>query len=541
MSLPCFGTGLGPLLGGLVFAVLVGMGLGAAAIEGEVQSSRILAVFPFPGRSQYIFAEQYLKELSRRGHNVTVINTFGSDKTEPNFRVIGAKKIHEIMAAFSNLAYDQTASQWTVLTMTTDFLNLLTTSVLDEPAVKDLLESQEHFDLVIMETVQNEALFGLAQHFGALTMGISSYGTDRHIDELMGNISPLSYNPMLLSSRTERMVFEERLWNVWEAIVIWLHKRIVHLPTQRELYAKYFPSARKSLEEVMDSFSLVLLGQHFSLSYPRSYLPNMIEVGGLHLQQQRKVQDLPKELAQFVDQSPEGVIYFSMGSNIKSADLPPARREVLMETFASLRQRILWKFEDDQLPGKPENVFISKWFPQPDLLAHPNVKLFITHGGLLSTIESIYFGKPVLGLPVFYDQHLNVQRAKQAGYGLSADLWSANATELTSLIQELLSNSSYAAAAQTKSKLFRDQKETALERAVWWTEYVLRHEGAKHLRCASRDLSFIQLHGLDTWGLLIAVTAVATLIFVIALNYLLRGLSYIIARHRGSASKLKTQ
>ncbi|XP_039494325.1 UDP-glucosyltransferase 2 [Drosophila santomea] len=530
----CSGTALGLLLIGLLLL------FSANADEG-VQSSRILAVFPFPGRSQYIFAEQFLKELAHRGHNVTVINTFGSDETEPNFRVIGAKKIHEIMAAFGNADYNQAASQWKVLTMTTEFLNLLTTSVLDEPAVKNLLHSGEKFDLVIMETVQTEALFGLSQHFGAETIGISSYGTDTHIDELMGNLSPLSYNPMLLSSRTERMDIKDRLRNVLEACVMWLHKRVVHLPTQRDLYVKYFPTARKSLDEVLDSFSLMLLGQHFSLSYPRPYLPNMIEVGGLHLQQQRKVQPLAKELSEFVEQSEKGVIYFSMGSNIKSKDLPPATRKVLMETFASLPQRVLWKFEDDQLPEKPSNVFISKWFPQPDILAHPNVKLFITHGGLLSTIESIYFGKPVLGLPIFYDQHLNVQRAKQAGYGLSADIWSANATELTSLIQELLSNASYAAAAQTKSKLFRDQKEPALERAIWWTEYVLRHKGAKHLRCASRDLDFIQFHGLDTWGLLIAVTFASILIVVVALKCLQRGLTYMIANRRAGPSKLKTQ
>ncbi|KAH8369060.1 hypothetical protein KR009_005594 [Drosophila setifemur] len=528
------GTGLGLLLFGLVL-------IWSASADNEVQSSRILAVFPFPGRSQYIFAEQYLKELSQRGHNVTVINTFGSDKNEPNFRVIGAKKIHDLMAAFTGMMYNQPVSPWATLTMTTEFINLLTTCIMDDPAVKDLLASDERFDLVLFETVQNEALFGLAQHFGALTMGISSYGTDRHIDEMMGNISPLSYNPMLLSSRTERMGFEDRLWNVWDASLLWLHKRIVHLPTQRALLRKYFPEAKQSLEEIMDSFSLVLLGQHFSLSYPRPYLPNMIEVGGLHLQQQRKVQPLPQEVADFVEQSPEGVIYFSMGSNIKSVDLPSANRKVLMETLASLPQRVLWKFEDDQLEGKPDNVFISKWFPQPDILAHPNVKLFITHGGLLSTIESIYFGKPVLGLPIFYDQHLNVRRAKAAGYGLSADLWTTNATELVSLIQELLNNPSYGAAAQTKSKVFRDQKETALERAIWWTEYVLRHKGATHLRCSSRELNFVQFHSLDTWGLIVAVALLIVLSFVIALKLLFHGLGYVISKRRERASKLKSQ
>ncbi|XP_034661783.1 UDP-glucuronosyltransferase 2A2 [Drosophila subobscura] len=513
--------------------------LSVTAAEQRVQSSNILAVFPFTGRSQYIFAEQYLKELSRRGHNVTVINTFGSDKNEPNFRVIGATKIHELMAAFAAADFSQSAGQWKMLSMTTQFLNMLTANVLEDPAVQELLTSRESFDLVIMETVQNEALFGLAQHFGALTIGISSYGTDRHIDELMGNISPLSYNPMLLSSRTEQMNYEERLWNVWEAGVVWLHKRLIHLPSQRQLYGKYFPEARQSLEQVMDGFSLMLLGQHFSLSYPRPYLPNMIEVGGLHLQQQRKVQPLPADIAAFVEQSPHGVIYFSMGSNIKSADLPPSTRKVLMETLGSLPQRVLWKFEADELEDKPSNVFISKWFPQPDILAHPNVKLFITHGGLLSTIESIYFGKPVLGLPVFYDQHLNVQRAKQAGYGLSADLWGSNSTELQSLIHELLDNPKYAQAAALKSKLFADQKETALERAIWWTEYVLRHEGATHLRCASRQLNFVQLHGLDTWGVIGAVAVLSLLVIVLAFKLFVQALSYVIAKRRRIDNKFK--
>ncbi|KAH8294653.1 hypothetical protein KR018_000882 [Drosophila ironensis] len=532
MRVPCSG-----LLGLLLFVLV--LVLRANADEG-VQSSSILALFPFPGRSQYIFAEHYLKELARRGHNVTVINTFGSDENVPNFRVIGAKKIHELMAAFSSLMYNTPVNQWKMLTMMTEFVNLLTTCIMDDPAVKDLLASGEKFDLAIFEMVQNEALFGLAQHFGAITMGISSYGTDRHIDELMGNLSPLSYNPMLLSSRTERMGFEDRLWNVWDALLLWLHKRIVHLPTQRDLYKTYFPDAKTSLDEVMDSFSLVLLGQHSSLSHPRPYLPNMIEVGGIHLKQQQ-VQPLPKEVADFVEQSPEGVIYFSMGSNIKSVDLPLNVRQALMETFASLPHRVLWKFEDDEMPDKPANVLIKKWFPQPDILAHPKVKLFITHGGLLSTIESIYYGKPVLGFPVFYDQHLNIQRAKQVGYGLSADLWSINATELVPLIQEMMGNPKYAAAVQTKSRLFRDQKETPLERAIWWTEYVLRHEGATHLRCAARDLGFVQFHGLDTWGLLIAAALLVILSIGIALKLLFRGLCYIIAKRRERAHKLKSQ
>ncbi|XP_030246713.1 UDP-glucuronosyltransferase 2B13-like, partial [Drosophila navojoa] len=181
-------------------------------------------------------------------------------------------------------------------------------------------------------------------------------------------------------------------------------------------------------------------------------------------------------------------------------------------------------------------------FPQPDILAHPNVKLFITHGGLLSTIESIYFGKPVLGLPVFYDQHLNVQRAKQAGFGLSLNLWTMTAAELQDEILELLSNESYTQAAQLKSKLYADQKDTPLERAIWWTEYVLRHNGAPHLRSASRDLNMAQLHGLDTWGLLCGLAFIIVLLLLLIFSIFLRFVQNIIGR-RGMKSDFdkKTQ
>lgn len=48
---------------------------------------------------------------------------------------------------------------------------------------------------------------------------------------------------------------------------------------------------------------------------------------------------------------------------------------------------------------------------------HPKLKLFITHGGLLSTLESMYHGVPVLGMPVFADQHSNMFEVEKNGWG----------------------------------------------------------------------------------------------------------------------------
>ena len=75
-----------------------------------------------------------------------------------------------------------------------------------------------------------------------------------------------------------------------------------------------------------------------------------------------------QNLQKFLDDAKEGVIYFSLGSNMKSKNIPEATRRVISETFAELPYKILWKFEDDSLEGKPDNVMIMKWVPQQDVL-----------------------------------------------------------------------------------------------------------------------------------------------------------------------------
>lgn len=69
-----------------------------------------------------------------------------------------------------------------------------------------------------------------------------------------------------------------------------------------------------------------------------------------------------------MDNAKQGVILFSLGSNIKSSLMPKEKIRMILDAFAQLSQKVLWKFETDNLPRLPPNVNISKWFPQSDLL-----------------------------------------------------------------------------------------------------------------------------------------------------------------------------
>lgn len=103
-----------------------------------------------------------------------------------------------------------------------------------------------------------------------------------------------------------------------------------------------------------------------------------------------------------------GVIYFSLGSNLRSMDLDDFKIIEILTAFKKIpNYTFLWKFETNMMPmDLPSNVHIRPWFLQNDLLGNENTRLFITHGGLLSTQEATWHGVPMLGTPVFADQHL---------------------------------------------------------------------------------------------------------------------------------------
>lgn len=57
-----------------------------------------------------------------------------------------------------------------------------------------------------------------------------------------------------------------------------------------------------------------------------------------------------------------------MGSLLRSKTFPEDKRNAFLYAFSKIPQRVLWKWEDDTLQGRPSNVLINKWLPQRDIL-----------------------------------------------------------------------------------------------------------------------------------------------------------------------------
>lgn len=87
--------------------------------------------------------------------------------------------------------------------------------------------------------------------------------------------------------------------------------------------------------------------------------------------------NLLQDLQKILDEAKNGVVYLSLGSNVKSAQLSQAKINAFLEAFRELPYTVLWKWENETLPGKPANVHISKWLPQQDVLGNKKIYIFL--------------------------------------------------------------------------------------------------------------------------------------------------------------------
>lgn len=201
-----------------------------------------------------------------------------------------------------------------------------------------------------------------------------------------------------------------------------------------------------------------------------------------------------------------GAIFLSFGSNMKTDLIDKQKFSAILKTFSKLKQIVLMKWDKTKITDEvPSNVLIKQWLPQDDILAHPNIRIFISHCGAGSVNEAKYHAVPILGIPMFADQPHNARAIVSEGWSVELSFHDLTEETFTETINEMLTNTKYKQMVQKLSSLYRDRPQTALETAVFWTEYVIRHDGAKHIQNPIVHLNFFQQNSLDVIGFLVIV------------------------------------
>ncbi|CAH0560927.1 unnamed protein product [Brassicogethes aeneus] len=467
-------------------------------------------------------------ELARglipRGHNITFMNAFPADflmegleeitptnlvfyvKNFTNWDLVGARmRGEEPVPLYDMFRYGHESCD----------------ALLSDPETKDFLYSRQKFDLLILDGAFPECALGFVHHYKVPFMYINTVGFYVGSLNIAGNPTPYSITPFLNKPYTDNMNLIQKTINAfWHTAGVAMHSVMIRYWMQ-DVLVKHFGENVPSIYDMSKNVSFILQNAHATVTYPRSYLPNVAEIACIHC---RKAKALPQDIEEFISESGDaGFIYFSMGSSVKAANMPEYLRRMLFKVFKQLPQRVLWKYESDKdMADLPPNVMLGKWLPQQDILGHPKLRAFVTHGGLLSMFETVYHGVPVVTMPVFCDHDSNAAKAEVDGYAIKLDLAALNAEYLLWAIKNIIYDRKYRKEVKKRQYLLLDQKETPLRRAVYWTEYVIRHKGAKHFQSPARNLSFVQYYCIDSLALLLVALALIWYFFKVSFKLFVR-------------------
>ena len=209
-----------------------------------------------------------------------------------------------------------------------------------------------------------------------------------------------------------------------------------------------------SFARYSDAATAIFCYSVFGLEYPFPVPRHLHLLGAMVPSNLPATQDSNDELSRWLDSHPS-VIYVGLGTLVR---LSHVQINALITAFKCLgpNHHILWKLPNARQAllstGEllPTSLRIEHWIPsQLGVLAHPNVRVFITHGGGNGFHEGIYFGKPLLVMPFWLDCFDFAVRAIDSGVGLALDRPPAfSADEVALKLERLLAESSFRERAQ---------------------------------------------------------------------------------------------
>ncbi|KAH8279582.1 hypothetical protein KR018_003404 [Drosophila ironensis] len=518
--------------------------------------ANILGIFGSHSPSHVIVHMAVMKTLADRGHNITVVTQMKPKmKPHENITVILAPPTPE---REQYLKEYMTESSTTKPSLWMTFAKAVLQAgdqleaqyeFLVHPNFKEVYENPKtQFDLVILGMMGNDYQLGVAAKFKCPAI-VTWVGVPMpFLDSIVGNSNDPAYTPTLtvaLEPGQKAMRFGQRFGNFLKHSFLSVLNKLLNYK-MNELYDRAFANETDpdfpSYTEVKRRVSLLFYNYHAPSEGPiRPVVPQSIEIGGIQVKE--SPDPLPKDLAEFLDNAEHGAIFFSLGTNVDTNTFSKHIFETIYKILSKLPQKVIWKWGDlKNTPGNASNIYFGNWLPQDDILAHPKTKLFITHAGKGGVAEAQYHGVPMLALPLFGDQQGNAEILTKSGFGIWLDILNFDEETFEKSLHEVLENQKYRKTIEKFSSLYRDRPISARQSVVYWTEYVLRHEGAYHLQSPLIHMDFVARNNLDVYGVLLIGGGIAILILLVTVRWSIRkvlGLIHNQKKKKSTPAKLK--
>uniref|UniRef100_A0A7E4VSV8 UDP-glucuronosyltransferase n=1 Tax=Panagrellus redivivus TaxID=6233 RepID=A0A7E4VSV8_PANRE len=369
----------------------------------------------------------------------------------------------------------------------------------------------ENFDLVVTEWFE-PCGFGLIEAIGAKKFVTTSSGNLFPSYLAVFGVKPHhSYSPAVMSTMTEKMGFLDRVKSFTTYISFNLIMKDILMGSITRAIQRNHPDFHLETKISKSAFVFVNSEDHVGFIHPRT--PKMISIPNMD---NAKPKPLPAKYADIIE-SPKtrGIVLFSFGSVVQAYTMPAHVKTAFLEAFIEFPDiTFFWKYEkpEDGTAADIPNVFIDKWLPQRDLLHHPKMLAFITHGGQNSLNEAAATGVPLLALPVFADQPMNTALLTYRGMGFGLDHKTLTKEKVVEALQEILNNKKYKEKAQVISRMIQARPLSTKESFIKHIEFAAEFGDTGTLSAEGANQNVFVFYSLDVIGFLLAVVILVVLL-----------------------------
>jgi len=259
-------------------------------------AAKILAVTFFSSKSHKITYMPLLEELAKRGHEVTMITPVKADKLLPNMTEIFTFDLEEKMDKFKDDhdMYEMKAKgqMMNPFLMLDAFGDICKWSY-ELPHIKEHFSKNPKYDLVFVQPMFNDCVYGLVHKLNLPMVLFFPTSVPQMLVSKIGGDFPSSFVGNIFLGLPNEMTFSQRFVNYGANIALELVLRLYYEPFIAKVYREALgdPTIPSISEIIGERTSLILSNGHFALSGGKPYLPDIVDVGGIH---SRPAKPLPK-------------------------------------------------------------------------------------------------------------------------------------------------------------------------------------------------------------------------------------------------------
>ncbi|ULT83488.1 hypothetical protein L3Y34_012608 [Caenorhabditis briggsae] len=315
----------------------------------------------------------------------------------------------------------------------------------------------------------------------------------------------------------DRMGFFERMSNAYK----YFQSIVIHYLQDwkmANLFRNYISPDFPSIMEIIRNVSVVFVNTDEMFDITRSYSQKFVFVGMLEAEKSKN-ETLPEKLNEYFSKGKLGSVFVSFGTVTPFRVLP---ERIQLSVFNAIQKLPDYHFVvktviDDtttaELFAGVPNVDLVNWVPQTAILNHPNLKMFVSHGGMNSVLETMHHGIPMVIMPVFTDQFRNGKNVERRGAGKMVLRQTVANETFYETMNEVLTDERYTKGAKRTSQLMKNRPFTPEERVSKWVDFIMTHDTSEQFHLESNSFTFIEHNQLDIFFVFILLPLITFFVY----------------------------